>query len=350
MAVQNNVELEIKAITDSETWKQEFEKIGMPAFIISAGKWRRYASFQNFLDIFKTVLGMIQSTFYLFFYMPDLIFSKGGFVSIPPSIIARIFFIPIFIHDSDVVPGAANRFISKFAKKIFVSFEKSKEFFPDKDVVLTGNPIREGIAQGNKEKALEYFKLKGQKPVILIIGGSQGAEIINNAVLEGLTFLSEKYEIIHQTGSNNYQKVSDLVNKTIKEGKATYGVNIENNYRTYPFLDFERLRDAYEISSVIILRGSAGGIFEIAAVGKPAIIIPISKSANNHQGLNAEEFLKFGAIVIREENLTPHILSSQIDFLLEPATYSERSKNISSFKKSNAAQDIANEILNYVYK
>ena len=171
---------------------------------VLSGKIRRYIDkksiVQNLVDVlFKIPIGILQASFYIFFLNPDLIFSKGGFGSIPTTIAGWLLRVPIFLHESDVSPGLANKFISKFSLKIFVSFSKT-EYFPIKKTILTGNPIREKILDGSKAKAKKLFKLKGDKPTILILGGSQGSQRINNKILDILAELLKNFEVLHQTG------------------------------------------------------------------------------------------------------------------------------------------------------
>ena len=187
--------------------KDEFALIllsqeGIKVKIILAGKIRRYwdlkSFFQNLIDLFiKIPLGILQAFFYIFFWSPDLILSKGGFGSIPGVIAGKLLGTPIFLHESDVIPGLANRFLSKLSEVVFVSFPETKYFKASK-MILIGSPIRREILETSKKEAQEFFKLSSDKPVILILGGSQGAQRINDKILEILPQLLENFEIIHQ--------------------------------------------------------------------------------------------------------------------------------------------------------
>jgi UDP-N-acetylglucosamine--N-acetylmuramyl-(pentapeptide) pyrophosphoryl-undecaprenol N-acetylglucosamine transferase len=188
---------------------------------VLAGKIRRQMNikgfFENLLDIFiKIPLGIIQSFFLIFFLSPDLIFSKGGFGSVPVVIVGRLLFIPIFIHESDVVPGAANKFASRFAKETFVSFPET-EYFPYEKMTVVGNPIRKEILKGTKEEANEMFKLNYDRPILFILGGSQGAQRINDKILELLPTLLDNFEIILQCGEDNYKQVKAEAKITVEK-------------------------------------------------------------------------------------------------------------------------------------
>lgn len=332
--------------------KDEFGEIflrqeGVKVKNILAGKIRRYLNlvsiFQNFFDLFfKIPFGILQSFFWLLFKSPDLIFSKGGFGSFPVVFSGWILGIPIFLHESDISPGLANRILSKFALKIFVSFPKT-EYFPLKKIFLVGNPIRREILEGSKEKAKKIFQISEEKPVILILGGSQGAQRINEKVLEILPEFLKDFEILHQCGDKNYKEVKLTVEGILKE-------DLKKNYHLFTFLKEDQLREAYAISDLIVSRAGSGSIFEIAATGKPSILIPLPEAAQNHQIKNAYAFAQTGAaIVIEESNLTPRFFLERIRFLLQNQKEIEKmSKAAKEFAKPLAARIIANYILEYL--
>ncbi|MDD5490032.1 MAG: glycosyltransferase, partial [Candidatus Moranbacteria bacterium] len=168
---------------DGELEKEAMEREFIPMKKIQCGKMRRYFSPLNFLDIFKIPLGFFQSLWHLLIFMPDAIFAKGGYASVPVAAAAWFYQIPILIHESDVVPGLANQLMAKVAKKVAVSFPGSEKFFPERKVFLTGNPIREEMIQDDKKEGEKIFSLKPDKKTILVIGGSQGARVINQAVV-----------------------------------------------------------------------------------------------------------------------------------------------------------------------
>ncbi|MFH1582662.1 MAG: undecaprenyldiphospho-muramoylpentapeptide beta-N-acetylglucosaminyltransferase [bacterium] len=332
--------------------KDEFSSVllsqeGIKVKSVLSGKIRRYGKwktfFKNFADVvFKIPIGVIQSFFIIFFISPDIVFSRGGFGSIPVVIAARILFIPVFLHESDVVPGMANRFLNKFAKEIFVSFPKT-EFFPLNKITLTGNPIRTELLTGNRETAKQIFGLKSGKPIILILGGSQGSQRINDKILEALPNLLDNFEVIHQSGYNNFKAVKS-------EALAIIGKEKENLYHPFPFLKEPELKQAYAAADLIISRSGSGGIFEIAAIGKPSILIPLPESAQNHQIMNSYAYTQKGSgIVMEENNFTSNFFLEKLKFLFSnPKELEKMSEAARGFARPNAAKTIANYLIEYL--
>jgi len=314
-----------------------FEKEGIGTRAIQAGKLRRYFSGHNFLDFFRVFIGFLQSLWIVFAYMPNVIFSKGGFGSVPVVLVAWLYRIPVLVHESDAIPGLSVRLTAKLCKRIAISFPSAAEFFPAKKTALLGNPVRAEILTGSKEQGKTIFQLLGQKPVILILGGSQGAKSINDIILVTLVGLLEKCEIIHQCGEENFEEIKTLINKNQPAG-----------YHLYPFLDEEQLRAAYAIADLVISRAGAGSIFEIAACGKPSVLIPLPHSAQDHQKQNAFDFAKTGAtLVVQQENLTPNFLKDRVFALLEnPDLLAKMSIAAKSFARPDADKQIAQELLN----
>jgi UDP-N-acetylglucosamine--N-acetylmuramyl-(pentapeptide) pyrophosphoryl-undecaprenol N-acetylglucosamine transferase len=310
---------------------------------IISGKLRRYFSWQNFVDIlFKIPFGTIQSFFYLLAIKPDLVFSKGGSGSIAVTVSARILRIPVFIHESDVVPGLSNQKTAKWAKKIFISFPKTEYFDPEK-TTLIGNPIRKEILDGDKNKAAELFNLTLSKPIFLVIGGSQGAQVINDFVLRVLNDLVKDYEIIHVTGREN-------VKETQGEAQVVMDKDLDRYYHPIGFLDEEKIKHAYKAADIIISRSGSGSIFEIAAVGKPSILVPLPSAAGNHQSKNAYAYAETGAAeVLEQENLTPNFFMDKIQLLfLHPELLEKMKESALAFAKPLAARAIAREILEFL--
>jgi UDP-N-acetylglucosamine--N-acetylmuramyl-(pentapeptide) pyrophosphoryl-undecaprenol N-acetylglucosamine transferase len=319
------------------------EKEGIKCKFILAGKIRRYFSPFNFIDFFKIPIGFIQSLWHLFWFMPDAIFGKGGYGSVPVVLAGWFYKIPIIIHESDSIPGLANRILVRFSKKIIISFEETKKYFPDKKIVLQGNPIREELTQGTKEEGKSLFKLTSDKPIILIIGGSQGAEKINEIVLNALTRLLERCEIIHVCGTKHFKDINEHARKTLEK----LGPEKIDFYHLYPFLEGEKLKHAYAVSDIIVSRAGAGSVFEIAATGKPSILIPLSSSASDHQVKNARALAKTGGTIILEENnLTINMFLDIIfDLLNKPEKLKEMGEKAKSFYKPETNQKIAGEII-----
>jgi len=318
---------------------------------ILAGKVRRYSDaksiFSNFLDVcFKIPLGIIQSFFLLLFLRPDLVFSKGGYGSLPVVMAARLLFRPVFVHESDVVPGAANKFASKIAKQTLVSFPRTEYFHLEKMIVV-GNPIRKEILEGTKEEATEMFKLNYDRPVLLVLGGSQGAQRTNDKILELLPTLLENFEIILQSGESNYQQVKAEAEITIKRFKS-----LENAFHLYPFLKEPELKQAYGAADFIVSRAGSATIFEIAANAKPSILVPLPESAQNHQVKNAYAYGENKAcLVIEENNFTVRFFLEKLRYLFaNPAELEKMRKAAKEFSRPEAAKEIAERILKYLKK
>ncbi len=350
-AGEKGVNLNLMVLTDDGTWQNEFESEGIRFKKIFAPKFRRVQGGKiNYLSFLAVPVAFVQALWLLFIFMPDLVFSKGSFASLAPSIVSRLYFIPLFIHESDSIPGLVNRFLAGSAKKVFISFEAAARYFPNKNLILSGNPIRESLTQGKKSEAARFFNFNPNVKTILFLAGSQGARFINQLVIDGLVRLTDEFQIIHQTGIKNFDSVKSESDKIISEGVENYGKKIEANYRIFGLLNEEELKNAYAMCDIIISRAGSG-IFEISAVGKPAIVIPYPYSSKNHQRENALEFAEFGAVAMEEKNLGLGTLINQISYLLKPEIYSATSEKIKQFAKPDAAKIIAEEILNkYVYR
>jgi len=316
---------------------------GIPLKGIICGKMRRYFSFRNFTDIFKVPVGIIQSLWHLLFYMPDAIFSKGGYASLPVVLAGWAYRIPIMIHESDSIPGVANGILGKFSNSVAVSYPQAEGYFPASQVVLTGNPLQEDIMEGNTQKAREKFSLNEFKKVILVLGGSQGSQIINEKILEVLPELLPKYQVIHQTGESHFADVKKHAGELgVKAGHDSY----------FPIANYanEDLKDMLKVADMVISRSGANSLSEIAANGKPAIFIPLTGSANNHQKMNAYSLAKVGACVVLEENnLGKNIFLKNINELMEDQELRGKlAEAIKAFYHPEAAERIANEILKII--
>ncbi len=316
---------------------------GVKIKTIACGKLRRYFSFENFLDLFKIPIGIFQSLFWLFILAPDLIFSKGGYGSFPTALAAWILRIPIFLHESDVAPGLASRIESKWALEVFTSFEKT-EFFPKEKIICVGNPIRTELLNGSFEEAKRIFELQGGKPLILILGGSQGAQVINNVIIQTLPEILEDFEIVHQTGQKNYNQIKKNAEVLITQE------SLKKYYHPFPFLNEYQLKHILTSCSLVVSRAGAGSIFEIAACGKPALLIPLANSAQNHQLKNAYQFAQSGGgEVIEQANFKPHFFLERLKYLISrPELLKEMSENSASFARPKAAEIIANYLLDYL--
>lgn len=306
---------------------------------IMVGKMRRYFAFLNFIDFFKIIIGIFQSLFGLLVFMPDAIFSKGGYASFPVVLAGWLYRIPILIHESDSAPGLANIMLGKMAKRIAVSYPEAEKEFPPAKVVLTGNPLRRDIAQGEAQRAKDHFHLKDSKKTIFVYGGSQGAQLINNKITNVLPELLRSYQVIHQTGKKNFEIVKHKVGEL--------GIKAERDgYFPVDFID-EELKDILAVSDLVISRAGANSISEIAANGKPAIFIPLENSAGDHQRKNAYALEKVGGCIVLEEgNLGENLFLSRIKEIMENEELKTGlGKNIRSFYHPDAAEKIAKGVI-----
>jgi UDP-N-acetylglucosamine--N-acetylmuramyl-(pentapeptide) pyrophosphoryl-undecaprenol N-acetylglucosamine transferase len=343
---RQDAQVQVKLMGDGVFVKRAAQDAGLPFTTITAPKLRRYTSAANVLDLFKVPAALIQSLWKLFWYMPDAVFAKGGYTSVFPVLVARLYLIPVYLHESDAVPGMGNTMLAKRAKLIFTSFEKSTAAFGDFATMLVGNPVRE-LGNPDKGASLKAFSLATDKATVLIIGGSQGATQINDVVVEGLVQLMQAgFQIIHQCGDANFEDVSKAVEQVITEGDASYGELIKAQYRAYPFLDAQQLATAYAACDIAVTRASANILTELATLGKPMIIVPLANAAQNHQAENAAEMTRYGGIVMSGVNVTPHLLLAQLKELLVPQRYEQVSASLKTFARPGAADNIAKTILN----
>lgn len=307
---------------------------------VTSGKIRTYFSILNFFDLFKIAWGAVTAVWKIYWLYPDVIFGKGGYASFPALFAGRILRIPVIIHESDTVPGRVNAWAGKFARRIALSYADGAKYFPAGKTAYTGNPIRKEIEDPLSVGAHEFLHLDKNIPTIFILGGSQGARLINDCVLDSLPELVKKFQIIHQVGRKN-----------IKVIEETRDVILHNNiykdrYKPFDYLNLLSLRMSAGASDIIVSRAGST-IFEIASWGKPSIIIPITNSNGDHQRQNAYAYARTGACsVIEEKNLTSHILVSEIERLVSD-TQSKEKMGIAAkaFARKDSARLIAEEIL-----
>ena len=302
---------------------------------IPAGKMRTYFSLRNFFDMFATATGAFFGLINMYFIYPDVVISKGGYAAFPAVFAAKLLRIPVIVHESDSFPGRLNIWTAKFAWHVAISWPEAAEYLPKEKTALTGQPIRKEILHGDSNGAYEFFKLSPDLPTILVIGGSQGAEIINNIIVDTLPDLLTRYQIIHQAGIHNINEVVSRAN-LVMENK-----NI-SRYIPLPFLNNLATRMAAGCADIVISRAGSA-IFEIASWGIPSIIIPITNSNGDHQRKNAYNYARLGACeVIEEGNLTSHLLMAEIDKLItSKIKLAQMKENALAFASPNAAEKIA---------
>ncbi|MGD0328175.1 MAG: UDP-N-acetylglucosamine--N-acetylmuramyl-(pentapeptide) pyrophosphoryl-undecaprenol N-acetylglucosamine transferase [Minisyncoccia bacterium] len=311
---------------------------------IPAGKMRRYFSFKNMTDSFATFAGTVHAIGTLFRLYPDVVVSKGGYGSVPTVLAARFLHIPVIIHESDAKPGRANLMAAKFAKKIAISFESAAEYFPKKvrnKIARTGIPIRKALTRIEPEGARQYLGLEKDVPTVLILGGSQGSMRINESILSSLPNLVSFTNVIHQTGQTNFKDVEAVAHVVLTNNPHA------NRYHPINYFSEVSLQRAVGVADVIVSRGGAGSIAEIGLWRKPAILIPIPESISHDQRTNAYTYARTGAaIVIEEENLTPHLLASEIKRIINDSELMKHmAAGAAGFTDPDAARVLAREVL-----
>lgn len=300
--------------------KKLIEELSIPYYGISSGKLRRYFDVKNFSDPFKVLKGYSEAKKLLRRLKPDIIFSKGGFVTVPVVIAAKHLSIPVIIHESDMTPGLANKLALPSATKVCCNFPETMKYLPSGKAVLTGSPIRKELMEGSKAKALQFLGFSATRPVIMVIGGSLGSVAINNAIRDNLDELLTKFQIVHLCG----------------QGKTEPSLEGKKGYRQFEYIKKE-LADLFALSDVIVSRAGANAICELLALRKPNILIPLSAAASRgDQILNARSFEKQGfSVVIEEENLTSKSLMDSLD-----EVYHNKEKYISSMRNSSQTDAI----------
>lgn len=272
----------------------------VPYYGISTGKLRRYFDVKNFTDPFRVLKGFAEAKKTLKNIAPDIVFSKGGFVSVPVVRAAASLGIPCIIHESDMTPGLANKLCIPVASKICCNFPETFELLPKGKAVLTGSPIREELAKGSKEAGLNMCDFHNRKPVIMVIGGSLGAASVNMCVRKALPVLLEKYQIVHICGK---EKIDNLLLNT-------------PGYKQFEYVK-EELKDLFAMADIIISRAGANAICELLALKKPNLLIPLSaKASRGDQILNANSFKNQGfSMVLDEDDLSEDTLIKAVDEL-----------------------------------
>lgn len=303
--------------------KKLIEELGIPYYGIASGKLRRYFDWKNFTDPFRVIKGFFQARSLMRKLKPDIVFSKGGFVTVPVVKAAKGRKIPVIIHESDMTPGLANKLALSAASKVCCNFPETAAHLPEGKAVVTGSPIREELRSGKKEQGLSFCGFTADKPVMLIIGGSLGSVAVNNAVRSILPELLKTFQVCHLCGKGNID------------------TSLENTqgYKQYEYIK-EELADLFAMSDIVVSRAGANAICELLDLRKPNLLIPLSAAASRgDQILNAKSFKKQGfSEVLEEEDITPDALLSSILHL-----YENRETYIHAMEQS-AASDGVNAI------
>ena len=299
--------------------KRLIEDFDIPYYGISTGKFRRYFDLKNFSDPFRVMKGYSQAVKILKELKPDIVFSKGGFVSVPVIRAAASLKIPCIIHESDMTPGLANKLCIPVATKVCCNFPETVKYVPSGKAVLTGSPIRAELTTGSKLAALELCGFTANKPVVMIIGGSQGATSVNIMVREALPKLLEDFQVVHICGKD---KVDNLM-LTIP------------GYKQFEYLKSD-LKDVFAMADVVVSRAGANAICELLALKKPNLLIPLQVGSRGDQILNARSFEEQGfSMVVREDHIDCDILTAKIKEL-----YENRQTYIDKMSESNQMNSI----------
>ncbi len=295
-------------------------ELDLPYYGIASGKLRRYFSLQNFTDPFRVLKGFSQANALIKALKPDIVFSKGGFVSVPVVVAAKRNKIPVIIHESDMTPGLANKLSFPFATKVCCNFPETVAHLPSGKAIVTGCPIRDELLQGDKSAARKLCKFTKDKPVVLIIGGSLGSLAINTVIRAILPELLKKFQVVHICGT----------------GKSDSSLNDVPGYVQFEYAKDE-LKDLFALSDVVISRAGANVICELLALRKPTLLIPLGLNASRgDQILNAKSFSKQGfSMMLDEENMTNEVLLSSINQL-----YDTRDSYIQAMSQSGLANPI----------
>ncbi len=329
------------------------QSAGVDFRAISAGKLRRYNRrwFETMLDVKTNWLnardmvrfnrGLLQARRLIREFKPDVVFVKGGYVGLPVGIVALRQNIPLIIHESDIVFGLTNRYLSKKATSIAVGWpiDVYKNYDTAK-FVYTGSPLRRNAITGTRPAGLTHFKLTEQKPIIFVIGGSQGAQAINNVIFDNLAQLLRKYSILHVTGERDIERARFVLSRC--------EAAVRSCYRPQAFLHND-MGLAYAVADIVISRAGANSLAELSAWSKPAIVVPLSSSANNHQSQNAQALARMGGVrILQQVDLTGFKLMSEIDRLMsDPASRSYLGKTLHKFYEPESASKIAELLIKH---
>lgn len=304
---------------------------------IPAGKQRRYRSILNFFDVFKAAFGFCVALIRLYTLYPDVVISKGGYTSVPVVLAAAFLRIPIIVHESDSKMGRANRIAFRFATHVIVAYQELADTLNDQRVQVWGIPIRKSLLTPPSTNPLESFDIDPNRPLIFVIGGSQGAERVNHLILESLDELLPTYSIIHQTGKAHYDICAQTADRLIPDPE------LRKHYHPLSFLTEGQMNDAYHLAQVVVSRAGSTSLYEIALHGKPSIIIPIPEDISHDQRTNAYSYARTGAAtVLEEKNLTDALLRSEIDRIMQDtAIYEAMASATQTFGRTDVADNMA---------
>ncbi len=316
------------------------KQCGITFVYCPAGKLRLYFSIQNFFDIFRNFFGVFVAIWKLYCLYPDVIFSKGGYTSVPILIAARLLRIPVVIHESDAVPGRANLLARKFARYIAISYPEAAKHFPTAKTALTGIPIRRELLTPDSDP-FSTLGIPNDLPLVYVTGGSLGAVRLNNVILETLDELLPVCRVYHQTGKAHLETVRLSAQSFIKDS------SLQERYYLVDTLPVEKVNALLTAASIVITRAGSTTLFEIGIHGTPSIIIPIPEDISRDQRSNAYAFARSGgATVIEERNLSDVLLTAEIRSIIgNPEHWREMSAAAKQFVPHDAAEKIAASLI-----
>lgn len=329
---------------------------GIPFRAVACGKLRRAAnpfamiSRQNLLDLFRVPVGIVQAIGLILRFHPDAVLSTGGFVSVPAAMAAAITGVPILAHEQTAQIGLGNRIAVRFARRIALSFEIPEKLIPVSargKVVITGNPVRSVVMQGDPDKAIKLFGFDDADnglPTVYVTGGAQGSHVINEAVKESLAELLTFCRIVHQCGRQPHQETQDI--DVLKEAAAGLPVPLQRHYAVVQFVGAE-IGDLFALADLIVSRSGAGTVSEAAALGKPAVYIPLVPTGGDEQRKNARRFEDAGAAVVIESSMLtgPKLASTVRALLTDAGRLTEMGKAAKTLTRHDAARALSGELL-----
>lgn len=314
----------------------ELKRLSIRFVSCPAGKKRRYFSFHNFIDPFKVVLGFFVAIIKLYVIYPDVIFSKGSFTSVPVLYAARLLRIPVVIHESDAIAGRANLLAKKFARAIAIAYPEAAEYFPKEKTALIGIPLRAALRTPPADP-YDFLGIPKDLPLIVVVGGSLGAEYINNLILRSLPTLLTEYRIFHLAGFPHFDEMRLTAKALI--GDPT----LQSHYYLQKGVPAPVMAALLGAATIVISRAGSSSIHELALYGKPAILIPIPENVSRDQRTNAYAYARTGAAsVLEQENLTEHLLTAEIKTIIGDQTrYETMAKAAKGFALPGAAEQVA---------
>ncbi len=322
----------------------------IPFVGVQTGKLRRYASFQNVLDLFKVPVGMVQALQAVKIFRPDVVFSTGGYVSVPPTWAAGLLRVPVLVHEQTVQVGLATRLNARWATKIALSFEGAADELPPglrKKAVVTGNPVRQVIFNGERSRAVERFGFTPEDeilPCVYVTGGAQGSRIVNRAVEAVLCDLLERARVVHQCGQQPTGTEQDF--DRLAAAKNALPPELARRYFVTRFVGNE-IGDVFALADLLVARSGAGTVTEACALGKPAIFVPLVPTRGDEQTRNAQRSANAGAAVIlpQAECDGPRLLSVLRPLLADAARREAMGQAARTLARPNAARDLAAALL-----